>query len=244
MATNYETGHAVNISNFKLMIDKITVIPDYDPSNNDLKIPDMTAKWSSADSAHQTLTAAVQSAKNPINAREILFKPIKKLTTRMLNGLESTKASKQIKKDAKGLSDKIRGFGIKVMKLPDGTPDPAHISTSHQSYVMIQDTFKQLIDLLASEPLYNPNENDLKIATLTALNTSLKSANDNIGTIIAPVDAARVTRNMALYKPGEGMIDIAFACKDYIVSLLGSNSVSRLVTSIRFRKYKLPELPS
>ena len=72
MATTYETGHAVNISNFKLMIDKCSVVPNYNPSNSDITIPNMTNRWTTADGAHQTLITAVQNSKNPINSRDIL----------------------------------------------------------------------------------------------------------------------------------------------------------------------------
>ncbi len=238
MATNYETGHAVNISNFKLMIDRCSVIPGYNPSNTDLTIANMTLRWQTADTAHQTLTSAVQSSKNPINSREILYKPIQKLTTKALNYFESTKASKQVKKDAKGLADKLRGFNTKIPKLADGTPDPNHVSQSHLSYVQKQDTFKQLLDLFSSDPNYVPNEPELSLPTLQALNTSMKSANDNIGTIIAPVLSARVTRDNALYQEETGMLDIAAACKDYVKGLIGSNANSRLITGIRFRRPK------
>ncbi len=238
MASNIETGHAINISNFKLMIDRCAVIPNYNPSNIDLTIGNMTMRWQTADTAHQTLLTAVQSSKNPINSREILYKPINKLTTKALNYFESTKASKQVKKDAKGLADKIRGFNTKIPKLGDGTPDPNHVSQSHQSFVQKQDTFKQLIDLFNSDPNFIPNEPELTMPSLVALNASMKSANDNIGTIIAPVLSARVTRDNALYQEETGMLDIAAACKDYIKGLLGSNANSRLITGIRFRRPK------
>lgn len=72
MASNSETGHSVNISNFKLMIDKCTAFgAPYNPSNTDLTIANMTTLWTTGDTAHQTLTSAIQTAKNPINARKI-----------------------------------------------------------------------------------------------------------------------------------------------------------------------------
>ncbi len=98
-------------------------------------------------------------------------------------------------------------------------------------------TFKQLFDLYAADPNYAPNEVEINIATLQMLHTSMKTANDNIGTIIAPVQSARVTRDNALYKADTGMIDIALACKDYIISLLGAKKPeTRLFTSIKFTR--------
>jgi len=235
MASTSETGHAININNFKLMIDRCGVVPNYNPSNPDITIASMTNSWTVGDTAHQTFTTLLQNTKNPINAREILNKPVNKLTTRTLNYFESTKASKQVKKDAKGLADNIRGFKTKIPKLPDGSPDPAHISQSHQSFVQKQNTFKQLLDLYASDPNYAPNEIELSLPTLQVLNTNMKSSNDNMGTILAPVISARIVRNNKLYEAGTGLLDIAQACRDYVVGLLGYKD-ARPITSIRFRR--------
>lgn len=238
MASNSETGHSVNISNFKLLIDKCTALGvPYNPSNADLIIANMTTLWTTGDTAHQTLTAAIQNAKNFINARQILFDPTEKLVTRTLNYFESTKASKQIKSDAKGLADRFRGYGVRVDKLADGTPDPADVSTSHQGFVQKADSFKQLIDLYISEPLYAPNENEIKTATLTALYNSMKAANDNIGTILAPVETVRITRDKALYEEETGMVDVSASCKDYVQGLFGASSAeAKLVRKIKFTR--------
>ena len=240
MASSSETGHAVNISNFKLLIDKCAAFGVvYNPSNTDITIANMTMVWTVGNTAHVTLTTAVQTSKNPINAREILFEPGDKLVTRTLNYFESTKASKKIKKDAKGLADRYRGFGVKVKKLPDGGPDPDSVSTSHQSFVQKADTFRQLVDLYKSEPLYAPNEVALKTIALTTFATAMKTANDTIGIIIAPVDTARITRNRALYNKDTGMIDVSVACKDYVQGLFGAASAeAKLIRKIEFKRPK------
>jgi hypothetical protein len=238
MASIAETGHAVNISNYKLLIDKCNAFGViYNPSNADLKIVPMTTQWTSGKATHDALTAALQASKGPINAREILFEPVDKLVTRTINYFNSTNASAQIKLDAKGLADRYRGFGIKVETLPDGSPDPAHVSNSHQSYVQKADTFKQLVDLYNSEPLYAPNENELKIVALTALSTAMKTSNDNIGTIIAPVDTLRIARDHALYDEETGIVDMAGKCKDYVKGLFGATSPeARTVIPIKFTR--------
>lgn len=238
MATISETGHAINISNFKLVIDKCAAYgATYNPSNTDLTIVNMTTLWTAADTAHQTLTSAVQNSKGQINEREILFKPLDKLVTRTLNYFESTKASAEIKRDAKGLADRFRGFGVKVEKLEDGSPDPADVSTSHRSYVQKADTFKQLVDLYDSDANYAPNETELTIASLTTLWNNMKSLNDNIGTVIAPVETARIARNEALYAEETGIVDVAMACKDYVQGLFGATSPeAKMVRGIKFRR--------
>jgi len=231
-----ETGHVINISNFKLMIDICKEFGAvYNPSNANLTIVNMTTLWVTADTSHQALTAAVQNSKEPINQREILFKPAGKLVTRTLNYFESTNASDEIKKDAKELADRFRGF--KVKKLPGEQLKPSGVSKSHLSYVMKADTFRQLVDLYNSDVNYAPNETDLSVADLTALWNNMKSLNDNIGTILAPVENARIARNKALYDEGTGMIDVALACKKYVRGAFGKTSPeAKLIGSIKFTR--------
>lgn len=240
MASTSETGHAINISNFKKLIDVCTAygLP-YNPSNTDITVANMTTTWTTADTAHVTMMTALSNAKIPINNREVLFEPVDKLVTKTLNYYESTKALKQSKQDAKGYADKFRGFGIKVEKLPDGSPDPAHVSNSQQSYVKKQETFKSLLDLYISDPLYAPNENALKTATLTTLYNNMKAANDGIGAIIEPVDNLRIQRDHALYDEETGILDLQAAAKDYTAGLFGARAPeTKQIVTIKFTRKK------
>jgi hypothetical protein len=236
MAKISETGHAVNISNFKLVIDNCNSYGvAYKPSATKLTIANMTTLWVTGDTAHQALTEAIQNSKNPINEREILFQPAGKLVTRAFNYFKSTDASDAIKQDAKGLADKFRGFKVEVKKLDDGTEDPNDVSKSHLSYVQKGDTFRQLVDLFESDSNYDPNEADLKISALRTLSDQMKTLNDNIGIILAPIETARITRNNALYAKVTGMVDVAQACKDYVVGLYGAtSSQAKTIKKIKF----------
>jgi hypothetical protein len=238
MASNSETGHVVNLSNFKLLIDNCAAFgAAYNPSNARLSLANMTTLWTDADSAHQALTLAVQQAKNPINDRQIIFEPLDKLVTRTLNYFNSTDASEQVKTDAKGLADRFRGYSLTVAKLPDGTPDPAHVSNSHQGFVQRADTFKQLVDLYDSDGNYNPNETDIAIAALRSLAAAMKTANDGIGGILATVNTSRISRDKALYEETTGIVDTAMACKDYVKGLFGASAAeTKLVSGIKFTR--------
>ncbi len=237
MASNSETGHAVNIANFKLLIDKCTGFgANYNPSNANLTIVNMTGKWNAAGSAQDTINTALQASKQPINEREEFFKPLSTGTTRVINYLNSTSASNAVKRDAKSLADKIRGF--KSAKV-SGEPTPSGVSTSHQSYVMRADTVKQLIELLKTVPEYAPNEAYLTIVSLETYYAQGKAMNDNIGTIIAPVEGARIERDKVLYNPEKGLVDVALACKDYVKSIYGAKAPeTKTVTGIKFTRPK------
>jgi hypothetical protein len=217
MASSSETGHAVNISNFKLLIDRGTGLnASYNPSNPALTIVNMTAQWTTTKTAQNDLTTALANIKQPINAREALFQPLTKLVTRIIGSLNSTTASKNVKKDVKGIADTLRGFRPKKPKITEGVTGTAteqSISNSQQGYVQKADHFKQLIELLKTIPEYAPNETELQTVTLDGLYDDLDGANNNIGTILTTAINARITRDNNLYAPGTGIIDVAAACK-------------------------------
>ena len=235
---NNETGHAVNISNFKLLIDECTSFgPSYNPGNPSLTTGNMTTLWAGGDSAHRNLTNAFQLSKGPINQRQELFDSAEKIVTRTLNMFKSSASGNRTKEDAKGLADRFRGYGVKVKKQADSTPDPDQVSTSHQGYVDRADTFRQLVTLIGSDTHYNPNETDLKLPSLDALATEMKNANDALGALLAPVGAARIARDNALYAPATGMVDIALSCKNYVKAVFGASSPqAKAVNGIKFSR--------
>ena len=235
-----ETGHVININNAKVLIDTCGSLGSaFNPSNADISILGLTSKWTLTDASHQAFTLGFNEAKNPINARQILYKPANKLVTRVMGYLKSTKASPEFVKNAKSLSDRFRGFGTNVMRLKDGSPDPQYISISHQSYVQKGDAFKQLVDLLNTEVNYDPNEDDLKIDALKTLSDDMKAANDGIGSILSGVNILRVARDKNLYEHENGLVDRSLACKEYVKGVFGATSAEfKLVNRIRFKNLK------
>lgn len=241
MAQINETGHGINVSNFKLQIDtNASFGATYAPSNNALKTTAMMAQWTAAKGLHTGLGTALENSKIPINEREILFAPLTKKITRVFAFVKSTSVSKQFVADVKGLADVIRGRNVKVKKLADGTPDPTDVSKSHLSYVMRAENYKLLLDLLATTALYAPSEVELQLTTLTAEHTAMEALNNNIGVIIAPVNQARIARNEALYNETTGVVAIALASKNYVKALFGAGSAEyKLVSGIKYTKVKI-----
>ena len=86
------------------------------------------------------------------------------------------------------------------------------------------ENFDKLIMLLSSVPLYNPNEEELKIASLKTLYTDLKAMNTLVLTTYIQMDNARANRNLIMYKPITGLVDIALDTKTSIKSAFGASS--------------------
>lgn len=117
------------------------------------------------------------------------FEPLQKLSTRLVQALSSTDATKELIKDAKTVNRKLQGKRSKAIETTTdpNAPAPNTISASQQSYDQLIEHFGKLIEILKSEPTYVPNETELKIATLNTQLTALKTANTNVTTAYTAV---------------------------------------------------------
>lgn len=240
MSSNSETGHAKNLDNAKLFIDIATTFGvAYNPANADLTVGNLTIKWKSATDAQHGLTALAQAADHPINERQAAFKEADRLVKRSFYFYESSSTSKAAIEDARGLKVRFTGSNIRRPKDENGAPLPGYISNSHQSFSQKAETFRQLCDLYAADPKYVPNESDLTISALNDMADRLHDLNNAMGTVVAPVIAAKGVRDEELYEPEIGLVDRVLAAKKYVRALYGPNSHQyNSVKGIKFSKPK------
>jgi hypothetical protein len=206
MASTSETGHAKNVANFEDIISFCTGYGvTYNPSKAALKLTALNAQLISAQTILQTLKNAKTAFDNATNGREIVFKPLKPLATKIINALEATDAVEQTVDDAKTINNKIQGKRATPIDEPEvkegePAPEPAKTSsTSQQSFDKMIDHYGQLISLLTAEPKYLPNENELKVASLNTLLADLKAKNTVVINALTTASNARIARNKALY---------------------------------------------
>ena len=235
-----ETGHAVNISNYKLLIDTCSGFgKDYNPSNESLLLENMMAQWSTGETLNKTLSKAKGDVKEPENERALLFAPLNQLITQVMGAVDSSTANDLVKKDLKGIADRIRG-AYKREKKPvveaTGDAELDKVSQSHQGFVQKAAAMLDFINLLSTVKEYKPNEVPLKVTSLTTLHDSMDEANNTIGGIIDTESKALLARNRALYKAGTGMLSMAQVCRDYVKSVFGTKAAEyKQVTAIKFR---------
>lgn len=238
MASTSESGHDVNLANYKLQISRCETFADFAPGNPDIAISAMDAQWQAGDTAHSSYLLKLGETREPINEREIEFVEMKKILTRANNIFGSSKASRPAKKDANGLVKKILGRGIKVKYLPDGSVDPKKISNSQQSYVKMTKNFEQFVNLLDLNGNYSVNEPILKIDNLKAILAALIAKNMEIGGIIAKAIEFRTKRDHLLYDLEIGIIDTSLLCKKYVKGKFGARSEeAKSITSIVLKRF-------
>ena len=250
MASHSETCHAKNVANFEDLISFCTGYgTTYNPVNVNIKLPGLNAKHTAALAAIQAVKTTKTAFDNATNAREIIFASLKKLSTRIVNALEATTAAKQTVDDAKTVNRKIQGKRANgkltkadagLIENPEQPTEPVDktISVSQQSYDALIDNFAKLIQTVTAEPLYLPNETDLKIATLNTLLTNLKTANTGVISATTAYSNGRISRDTILYAPTTGLVDMALEVKKYVKSLFGATSPQyKQVSGLQFKKY-------
>jgi hypothetical protein len=151
--------------------------------------------------------------------------------------------SQQVDDNARTISRKIQGIRAKAkltdeekMSLEAEGKTVTEISASQTSFDLRLENFDRLIKLLSTIPLYAPNENDLKVASLTDLYKDLAGKNAAVIAAAVVLSNARIARNKTFYKPDTGLVDIALAVKAYVRSLFGSDNPNfRQVSGIAIR---------
>ena len=206
----------------------------------------MATLLTSARNSMQTIKAAKTVLDNATNTREIAFSGLKKLSTRVVNSLGATDAAMQTVDDAITINHKIQGQRAGKKKQPPPAPvpenpeeesSPVQISVSQQSYDSLVDHFTKLVQVVSTEPLYIPNENDLKVAQLTTYLANLKAANTSAINAHTSFSNAKIARDGLLYAPKSGIFDVACEVKKYVKSVFGASSPQFLEKILEMTPY-------
>ncbi|MEI8203702.1 MAG: hypothetical protein WCH34_11850 [Bacteroidota bacterium] len=238
-----ETGHAKNVAHFgDLIIYLITLGTAYAPVKPSLLIAALQTKFTSAKDALSAINALLPDWSNAINAREIVFSPLSKLITRVVAAVEASDVSIQFINDVKFYARKLQGKRATPKKAtiaddPSTPEDESQksISASQMSFDNRIENMDKLIDLLSSQSNYNPNEDDLKVASLTILHTSMKTTNTAVITTSSPLSNARINRDVILYHKVTGLVKISKEVKAYVKSVFGATSPQfKLVSKFKF----------
>lgn len=231
MKSTSETGHAKNVATFEDLISFCTAYgPPYNPSKAALKLAALNGLLIAANASLQSVKVAKTAYDNATNAREIAFKPVRVLATKIVSALAATEAAEQTVADVKSTNNKIQGKRAKAVAQPDakalaaGAEPVKTASTSQQSYNKLVDHFAQLVATLTAEPKYLPNEAELKVASLNTLLADLRAKNTAVINATTALSNARIARDKTLYAETTGMLDVAQGVKLYVKSLFGTTS--------------------
>jgi hypothetical protein len=248
MPSTSETGHAKNVANFEDLISFCNGYgATYNPSKDALTIAKLKELQTNAKASLQQAKTNKTSFDNATNARQLAFKDLKPLATKVVNALAVSGATALAVADAKTINRKIQGAkangGTKTPTTPADpnapTPTDKTISTSQQSYDSMIDHFTKMIETVSQDANYKPNETELKVATLQTKLDSLKSSNTDLVNGFTNWSNARINRNTTLYNPLTGLVQTALEVKKYVKSVFGASSPQfKQVSGLEFTNVK------
>lgn len=240
MASQSETGHAKNVALFHEMIAVCTSYgASYNPAKASIKLAALNALHADAVGALANVNAQLAAHTNAVNAREEAFAPLKALVTRVVNAAIASDMGKSIQADIKTIARKLQGRRAAPKKEADEAGGTKTISVSQMSFDQRIENWDKLVQLLASQPQYVPNEPELSQAGLGATLSALRASNAAaIGTQTA-LSNARIVRNNLLYAEGTGLVDCSVNVKSYVKSLYGASSPQyKLLSGLKINKLK------
>ena len=244
MSSTSETGHAKNVANFQDLISFCNGYgASYNPNKASITLAALGTKQTDAITALAAVNTNIPASTNAINQREIVFNPLNKLITRVLNAVAASDVSKQVIDDVKTITRKLQGKRAtpKIPTIIDDPTTPANesqksISASQMSFDQRIQNMDKLIQLLTSLPGYKPNEPELSIAALTTLFNNMIAANTAAINAYTPLSNARIERNKILYNEITGLVTVAANVKTYIKSLFGATSPQyKQVSKLKFK---------
>ena len=247
MTNTSETGHAKNVTNLESLITSIVALEtSYNPSRDSIKLPALQALLTASTESLNAVNIAQATYSNAVAARKVAFEPFGKLITRVMNSLKASGTSTQVVQSARTIVRKLQGrrASAKITEeekkaLEAEGKEVNQISASQMSFDNRIENFDRLIMLLSSIPLYNPNEEELKVETLKALHNQLKEKNSEVILPIVQLSNSRMTRNKILYSENTGLVDVALDSKTYIKSIFGATSPQyKQISKLRFIRPK------
>ena len=240
MASTSEVGHAKNIANLNLLNTNITSLGTiYNPSNSKLNLTNLQSIYTNSFAHQESVNNSIAPYSVAVNEREIIFKPLNRDLTKLRKAYKATEGVTQVQlEDLMTIIRKLKGVRKTAIK-ESTNPDQATInySTSQLSFDQRTNNMDLLISLLQNTTNYNPNEAEYKIATYQDKKVQMLAKTQTVANTFVPLNNARNLRNNSLYLSEDNLVDTANKAKDYLFTILDSNtSQYKAISKIKFKK--------
>jgi hypothetical protein len=240
MASTSETGHAKNVANANLLNTHIIELGAvYNPSNPKLLLANLQSIYTNSFSQQAVVNTLVAPYSVAVDNREVIFAPQSKKITKLRKAFKATEGVTPLQlEDFMTIARKLKGIR-KINNAPttDTTVEQTQHSTSQMSYDQRTSNMDLLISLLQNTPNYNPNEVEYQVATLQAEKAQMLQATQSVANTFVPLNNARSIRNNTMYLSDDNLVDTFNKAKDYLFTILESNSVQyKAISKIKFKK--------
>lgn len=231
-----------NVQSFEKLLGICTGLGgSYNPGQQNLQVKNMNALLTHARQTLLDVSSAKTVYENATDNREVIFSDMSELCTRIIGSLNASGATSLMVDNAKVMTRKIIGTPARDRpSLPPDNPEEVKPKTRRArglDYATMVHHFEKLLQTLKSEPLYNPNEEELTVKSLMAKWEALEQHNANVITAYVNWSMARGKRNDTLYKDDVNVFRTAMTTKEYVKSVFGAKSEEyKQVRKLEFTK--------
>lgn len=240
MASTSEVGHAKNIASLNLLNTNIIALGTiYNPSNPKLILSNLQALYTTAFNEQLAVNNLVAPYSLAVDDRESIFKPLNRELSKLRKAYKATDGVTPAQlEDFMTIIRKLKGVRKSTPSTSTNPDDEqTQYSVSQMSYDQRTNNMDLLIALLQNTPNYNPNEAEYKIATLQDKKTQMLAKTQAVADTYIPLNNARNARNLTLYNSPDNLVDIANKAKDYLFTILDSDSAQyKAIAKIKFKK--------
>lgn len=227
------------LGNYRKLIDFITAESTYAPPNPKLTTAAMEGQYTAALAAVQDCGNKIAPNKLAISERQSAYDKLPAIIPRTRNVLKASGASKAAVANVDTPYRKVLGRRkiAKVKDDPNTTATEATVqhSAAQTSFDNQLANFGAYVAILREIPEYQPNDNSLKLAALTALATDLQAKNNAVSATFVPLSQSRGVRDQLLYLNPDCVVNTALLAKAFVAGELGTNSnVYKQIKGLKF----------
>ncbi|MFY0481151.1 hypothetical protein ACI6PS_00985 [Flavobacterium sp. PLA-1-15] len=240
-----ETGHYKNVANGLLLIERIETFPsEYKPSKKKITLVELKDYHEKGNNYITEVQQAKGNWSLIVDGRQQGFRGIKKFSTRIMGILSGTNMTKKEIETARAINVKIQGVKLIKPKEVDiekeaNEPEAKKHSASRQSYDSLYENFSDLIELLTICQGYDPVVDEFKIVSLKGYAKGLLDYNSQMAQAEAKITDIREKRNVFMYTPETGYVDVMLDAKSFIKGLFGADSEKfKNINKISFRNIR------
>lgn len=224
-----ETGHVLNVSNLKKAKDFAAGWgAAYQPSNPDLAIAAMSALAVAAEAMLDDVQVKKAPWRSATAACDDAFEVLTPLAQRIRRTAKASGCPQSFLDDLATPIRKILGYRAKPKKKDDpNTPQDESKQNNSAAQTSRQQRIEHLDEaraLLEGQPLYSPNEADLKTLAIKNFSSNLQANVDAISTAFVPFSNSLDARDAVLYDDPTNVYKSGTAFKAYVEGAFGRNS--------------------
>jgi hypothetical protein len=239
MASTSEVGHAKNIANLNLLNTNIIALGAiYNPSNSNLLLVNLQNQYNENFTNQESVNNKVAPYSIAVDERELIFKPLNRELSKLRKAYKSTDGVTEVQlEDFMTIVRKLKGVRKETKPKTDPEEEQNQYSVSQMSYDQRTNNLDLLIALLQNTPNYNPNETEYKVQTYQDKKAKMLVKTQNVANTYVPLNNARSLRNNKMYIIENNLVDNANKAKDYLFTILDSDSPQyKAISKIKFKK--------